>query len=100
IKKRHLVDIITEIFKRHKISETSRMLDRMKDLGFGYSTKAGMTIGLSDIIVLPEKEPILEEAQNKVNNVLKQFRRGLIAEDERYDRVIAIRSEAKDMIQD
>src|SRR5699024_7232986 len=98
-KKGILGDIIAEIFKRFKISETSRMLDRMKDLGFGYSTKAGMTIGLSDIIVLPEKETILEEAQNKVNNVLKQFRRGLITEDERYDRVIAIWSEAKDMIQ-
>src|SRR5699024_9655403 len=99
-KKGILGDIIAEIFKRFKISETSRMLDRTKDLGFGYSTIAGMTIGLSDIIVLPEKETILEEAQNKVNNVLKQFRRGLITEDERYDRVIAIWSEAKDMIQD
>src|SRR5699024_8138787 len=57
-------------------------------------------IGLSDIIVLPEKETILEEVQNKVNNVLKQFRRGLITEDERYERVIAIWSEAKDMMQD
>src|SRR5699024_4631160 len=98
-KKGILGDIIAEIFKRFKISETSRMLDRMKDLGFGYSTKAGMTIGLSDIIVLPEKETILEEAQNKVNNVLKQFCRGLITEDERYDRVIAIWSETKDMIE-
>src|SRR5699024_10762892 len=99
-KKGILGDIIAEIFKRFEISETSRMLDRMKDLGFGYSTKAGMTISSSDIIVLPEKETMLAQAQRKVNNVLKQFRRGLITEDERYDRVIAIWSEAKDMIQD
>src|SRR5699024_8747300 len=77
-KKGILGDIIAEVFKRFKISETSKMLDRMKDLGFSYSTKAGMTVGVSDIVVLKEKEEILEEAQGKVDKVLKQFRRGLI----------------------
>ena len=109
IKKRDLIepfknailgDIIAEVFKRFKISETSRMLDRMKDLGFKYSTKAGITVGVSDIEVLEEKDEILQEAQAKVDNVLKQFRRGLITEEERYDRVIAIWTDAKDDIQD
>ncbi|MGM8216194.1 DNA-directed RNA polymerase subunit beta' [Bacillaceae bacterium W0354] len=95
-----LGDIIAEVFKHYKISETSKMLDRMKDLGFNYSTRAGITIGVSDIVVLPEKQVILEEAQEKVDKVLKQFRRGLITEEERYDRVIAIWTEAKDHIQD
>ncbi|SET72964.1 DNA-directed RNA polymerase subunit beta' [Oceanobacillus limi] len=99
-KKGFLGDIIAEVFKRFQISETSKMLDRMKDLGFSYSTKAGMTVGVSDIVVLAEKEAILEEAQSKVDKVLKQFRRGLITEEERYDRVIAIWSQAKDTIQD
>src|SRR5690625_4957243 len=99
-KKGILGDIIAEVFKRFKITETSKMLDRMKDLGFYYSTRAGMTVGVSDIVVLSEKETILEEAQGKVDNVLKQFRRGLITDDERYDRVIAIWSDAKDVIQD
>ncbi|CDQ41429.1 MULTISPECIES: DNA-directed RNA polymerase subunit beta' [Virgibacillus] len=99
-KKGFLGDIIAEVFKRFKISETSKMLDRMKDLGFSYSTKAGMTVGISDIVVLPEKEEILEEAQMKVDKVLKQFRRGLITDDERYDRVISVWSQAKDTIQD
>ncbi|GGP15425.1 DNA-directed RNA polymerase subunit beta' [Oceanobacillus neutriphilus] len=99
-KKGFLGDIIAEVFKRFKITETSKMLDRMKDLGFSYSTKAGMTVGISDIVVLPEKQGILDEAQSKVDKVLKQFRRGLITEEERYDRVIAIWSEAKDVIQD
>lgn len=71
----------------------------MKDLGFKYSTKAGITVGVADIVVLGEKEVILQEAQAKVDNVLKQFRRGLITEDERYDRVISIWSSAKDVIQ-
>ncbi|MGM9929576.1 MAG: DNA-directed RNA polymerase subunit beta' [Bacillus sp. (in: firmicutes)] len=98
-KKGYLGKIIAEVFKRFKITETSKMLDRMKDLGFKYSTKAGITVGVADIVVLEEKKQIIDEAQNKVDNVLKQFRRGLITEDERYDRVIAIWSAAKDEIQ-
>ena len=98
-KKKILGNIIAEIFKRFKITETSKMLDRMKDLGFKYSTKAGITVGVADIVVLAEKEEILTQAQAKVDNVLKQFRRGLITEDERYDRVISIWSAAKDTIQ-
>ncbi|WP_058305739.1 DNA-directed RNA polymerase subunit beta' [Gracilibacillus massiliensis] len=99
-KKGILGDIIAEVFKKFKISETSKMLDRMKDLGFAYSTKAGITVGVSDIVVLSEKEEILAEAQEKVDKVLKQFRRGLITDEERYDRVISIWSGAKDTIQD
>ncbi|MDQ0163563.1 DNA-directed RNA polymerase subunit beta' [Bacillus alveayuensis] len=98
-KKGILGKIIAEVFKRFAITETSKMLDRLKDLGFKYSTKAGITIGVSDIVVLGEKEEILREAQAKVDNVMKQFRRGLITEDERYDRVISIWSAAKDTIQ-
>ncbi|WP_316572531.1 DNA-directed RNA polymerase subunit beta' [Neobacillus sp. YIM B06451] len=98
-KKKILGNIIAEVFKRFKITETSKMLDRMKDLGFKYSTKAGITVGVADIVVLGEKEEILAEAQSRVDNVQKQFRRGLITEDERYDRVISIWSQAKDTIQ-
>ncbi|WP_010285028.1 DNA-directed RNA polymerase subunit beta' [Bacillus timonensis] len=98
-KKKILGNIIAEVFKRFKITETSKMLDRMKDLGFKHSTKAGITVGVADIVVLAEKEEILAQAQAKVDNVLKQFRRGLITEDERYDRVISIWSAAKDTIQ-
>ncbi|MFJ7471879.1 DNA-directed RNA polymerase subunit beta' [Peribacillus frigoritolerans] len=98
-KKKILGNIIAEVFKRFKITETSKMLDRMKDLGFKYSTKAGITVGVADIVVLKEKQEIITEAQTKVDNVLKQFRRGLITEDERYDRVISIWSAAKDTIQ-
>ncbi|GKU84939.1 DNA-directed RNA polymerase subunit beta' [Niallia sp. NCCP-28] len=98
-KKKILGNIIAEVFKRFKITETSKMLDRMKDLGFRHSTKAGITVGVADIVVLGEKQEIIDEAQKKVDNVLKQFRRGLITEEERYDRVISIWSAAKDVIQ-
>ncbi|TXL61025.1 DNA-directed RNA polymerase subunit beta' [Cerasibacillus terrae] len=99
-KKGFLGDIIAEVFKRFKISETSRMLDLMKDLGFHYATVAGMTVGISDVVVLAEKEELLNEAQEKVDRVLKQFRRGLITEEERYERVISIWSDVKDVVQD
>jgi DNA-directed RNA polymerase subunit beta' len=99
-KKKILGNIIAEVFKRFHITETSRMLDRMKNLGFKYSTRAGITIGISDIVVLPDKGLVLDEAQDKVDKVLKQFRRGLITEEERYDRVISYWSAAKDVIQE
>ena len=67
-KKGILGDIIAEVFKRFQVTETSRMLDRMKDLGFYYSTKAGITMGVSDIVVLPEKQKILDDSENKVSN--------------------------------
>ncbi|MDV6377346.1 DNA-directed RNA polymerase subunit beta' [Sporosarcina sp. GW1-11] len=98
-KKTILGEIIAEIFKRFHITETSRMLDRMKNLGFKYSTRAGITIGISDIVVLPNKAEILHDAQEKVDKVTQQFRRGLITEEERYDRVISYWSAAKDIIQ-
>lgn len=99
-RKKILGNIIAEIFKKFHITETSRMLDRMKNLGFKYSTRAGITVGISDIVVLPNKDEILKEAQDKVDKVTQQFRRGLITEEERYDRVISYWSNAKDVIQD
>ncbi|QDI91512.1 DNA-directed RNA polymerase subunit beta' [Salicibibacter halophilus] len=99
-KKGFLGEIIAEVFKRFQVTATSRMLDSMKDLGFYYSTKAGLTVGISDVVVLSDKQEILDDAESKVNRVMKQFRRGLITEDERYDKVIAIWSEAKDKIQE
>ncbi|TGA96844.1 DNA-directed RNA polymerase subunit beta' [Sporolactobacillus shoreae] len=98
-KKGYLGHIIAEVFKRYKVTETSKFLDRLKALGFQYSTKAGITVGVSDVIVLPEKKEILDKAEEDVQKVMKQFRRGLITEDERYERVVGIWSDAKDTIQ-
>src|SRR5699024_5376168 len=99
-KKGILGDIIAEVFKRYKISETSKMLDRLKGISCSYATKAGMTVGVSDIVNLNEKEELLDEAQEKVDGVTRQFRRELITDEERYNRVISIWSDVKDVIQD
>src|SRR5690625_2530513 len=99
-KKGILGDIIAEVFKQYKISETSKMLDRLKDLGFEYSTKAGMTVSVSDIVTLKEKPQLLNEAQSEVDKIQRVFQRGLITEEERYNQVIAIWNEVKEVIQD
>ncbi|EUJ21777.1 DNA-directed RNA polymerase subunit beta' [Listeria aquatica] len=99
-KKKILGNIIAEVFKRFHITETSKMLDRMKDLGFKISTKAGITVGIADILTLSEKGEILEEAHDMVEKITKQFRRGLITDEERYERVIGVWNAAKDEIQE
>ncbi|AXY26638.1 DNA-directed RNA polymerase subunit beta' [Suicoccus acidiformans] len=99
-KKKNLGNIIAEVFKRYKVTETSNMLDRMKDLGYHYSTQAGITVGVADVIRLESKHQILEEAHEHVEKITKQYRRGLITEDERYNSVIRTWEKAKDDIQD
>ncbi|MGY3724635.1 DNA-directed RNA polymerase subunit beta' [Granulicatella balaenopterae] len=98
-KKKNLGQIIAEVFKKFHITETSMMLDRMKDLGYKYSTKAGITVGIADITVAANKYDILDSAHKQVENISKLFRRGLITDDERYERVIETWNNAKDLIQ-
>ncbi|RRG18887.1 DNA-directed RNA polymerase subunit beta' [Weissella viridescens] len=96
--KGYLSDIIAQIYKIYKVTETSLLLDRMKDLGYDISTKSGLTVGMADVTELKEKPAIVEAAHKQVATVTKQFRRGLITDDERYERVIAIWNKAKDDI--
>ena len=98
-KKKNLGQIIAEVFKRFHITETSMMLDRMKDLRYKYSTRAGLTVGIADISVAGNKKEILSDAHNQVDEISKLFRRGLITDDERYERVIETWNAAKDEIQ-
>ena len=83
-KKKNLGNIIAEIFKRFRTTETSALLDRLKDLGYYHSTLAGLTVGIADIPVIDNKAEIIEESHERVEQIKKQFRRGMITEDERY----------------
>ncbi|KRM17856.1 DNA-directed RNA polymerase subunit beta [Ligilactobacillus hayakitensis DSM 18933 = JCM 14209] len=94
-----LSDIIAQVYKEYKVTATAELLDRMKDLGYYESTKSGLTVGIADVTVLDEKPEIIAEAHKNVATVAKQFRRGLITDDERYNRVIQIWNKAKDDIQ-
>ena len=97
--KKDLQNIIAQIFKRYKTTETSIMLDKLKDLGFKYSSIAGVTFSESDIVSSEEKPKIIEDAKEKVEKVNKQFQRGLITETERFSNVIDIWTKAKDNVQ-
>lgn len=98
-KKGFLSKIISEVFKQFHTTETSVMLDRLKDLGFKYSSKAGITVGVSDVFVLPNKYEILDDSQKNVDKIISLYKKGLLTEEERYQNVIAQWANAKDAIQ-
>ncbi|MFY9113720.1 MAG: DNA-directed RNA polymerase subunit beta', partial [Dethiobacteria bacterium] len=83
-------------YRKYGNTKTSEILDDIKKLGFGFATKAGITVSIEEIIVPKEKEQILGNAEEKVDEIDRKFRRGLITEKERYDRVIDIWSKTKD----
>ena len=96
--KKVLTQLIAQIYKRYHTTETSIMLDKMKDLGFKESTLSGISIGIGDIIASKNKEKILADATEKVTQVNKQFKRGLITDRERYEKVVKTWNNAKDEI--
>ncbi|MBR1718032.1 MAG: DNA-directed RNA polymerase subunit beta' [Bacilli bacterium] len=98
--KKVLTKLIAQIYKRYQTTETSIMLDKMKDLGFNESTLSGISIGIGDIIVSKDKPEILAAAREKVAKINKQYKRGIITEDERYENVIASWNEARTKIAD
>jgi DNA-directed RNA polymerase subunit beta' len=98
VDRKELTRLVSDLFRRFGNSITADVLDNIKELGFTYATRAGTTISISDIVVPPEKAEILREAENQVAQVDRQYRRGLITQEERYERIIAIWTEAKDKV--
>ena len=94
-----LESIIAQIFKRYKTTETSIMLDKIKDLGFKYSTVAVITVSISDVVTSEHKEELIAEAQKMVEKVNKQYQRGLITDEERLEKVIQTWHSCKDKVQ-
>ena len=95
-----IVRLIAQIYKRYHTTETSVMLDAIKDLGFKYSTLSGISISIDDIQESPVKKDIIAEANKKIDTITKQFKRGLITDKERYDNVIQTWFDAKSKIYD
>ena len=94
-----LESIIAQTFKRYKTTETSIMLDRLKDLGFKYSTIAGITVSAADVKVSKNKNKIIEDSNKIVDTINKQYSRGLITNEERYNKVIEVWNNAKNEVQ-
>ena len=94
-----LENVIAQIFKRYKTTETSIMLDKLKDLGFKYSTIAGITVSISDVVTSDKKDEIIAQANKLVASINKQYNRGLITNEERFEKVIATWDQAKNEVQ-
>ena len=93
-----LEKIIAQVFKRYKTTETSTMLDNLKDLGFKYSTISGITVSMADVEISKKKPEIVAEAQRTVDKINKQYKRGLITEEERFNNVISTWNNATDQV--
>ncbi|MCX8075027.1 MAG: DNA-directed RNA polymerase subunit beta' [Clostridia bacterium] len=99
VRKKELGVIIDKCIATHGIPKTAEVLDAIKSNGFKYSTKAAVTVSVADIEVPEIKTKLLEEAENKVEGVLKNYRRGLISDEERYNETIKIWSKTTEEIQ-
>jgi len=98
--KKTLSMLIAQIFKRYKTTETSMMLDNLKDLGFKYSTIAGITVSVADVVTSSKKGEIIAESKKMVDKINKQYQRGIITEAERYNSVIETWTKATDQVKD
>ncbi len=88
VKKKGLKQILEKVINTHGSTKTAEVLDDIKSTGYKYSTKAAMTVSISDMTVPESKPEMLENAQNIVDKITANFRRGLITEEERYRAVV------------
>ncbi len=88
--KKNLGTIVAKCITKHGLSKTAEVLDYIKATGFKYSTKGAITVSVADVSVPEKKKEILAQAEEQVDNIIKQYRRGLITEEERYSSIIKI----------
>jgi DNA-directed RNA polymerase subunit beta' len=98
IRKNFMGSLIALCYRKYGNTKTAEILDDIKNIGFKYATIAGVTIGIDDIVVPGTKDAILSDADLQVEEIEKQYSKGFITADERYDRVISIWQKAKDTI--
>ena len=96
VKKGTLGDILDRCIKVHGLTKTAEVLDAIKSLGYKFSTKGAITVGVEDIIVPPEKEQLIAETEKIVDRITKEYRRGLITDEERYKNIIEAWTKAID----
>ncbi len=96
--KKQLGQIIKKCINTHGATETAILLDNIKDLGFKFSTRGALTVSVSDMAIPKQKQDFLNEAQAEVDKVTKLFRRGLMTDEERYNKVIMAWNVANDKI--
>lgn len=100
VKKKNLGKIIEKCINVHGLNRSAELLDYIKATGFKYSTTGAITVSIDDVKVPEAKKEILEQASKQVETVLKQYKRGLITEEERYNSVVKIWEKATDDVKD
>ena len=100
VDKKKLSQIIDKCIKKHGTAKTSEMLDAVKNQGFQYSTKGAITVAVCDAIIPPNKAELLAEAEKQVDAIRRQYDRGFISEEVRYDRVIKVWEETTNKVRD
>ncbi|MGN0625230.1 MAG: DNA-directed RNA polymerase subunit beta', partial [Oscillospiraceae bacterium] len=98
--KKQLGQIIEKCIRMHGTATTAEVLDRIKAQGFKYSTRSAITVAVCDAVIPPQKKELMEEADQKIDKITKQYRRGLISNDERYQMVIKTWNETTDKVAD
>ena len=98
--KKELGKLVANCYNHFGATKTAEVIDAVKNLGYHYACLAGMTVAISDVIVPPKKKTIIADTQKVVNKVERQFDRGLITEEERYNKVIKLWSKATDDVAD
>ena len=98
IGKKQMGKLVNDCFKKLGFKATGDLLDSVKSLGFHYALVSGISIGIYDVAVPPEKDGILEDGDEKVEQIKRYFRRGLMTDDERYRRVVEIWSAKTDEV--
>ena len=86
--KKQLKQILEKVINTHGSTATAEVLDAVKATGYKYSTRAAMTVAIADMTVPPEKPEMIAQAQETVDKITKNFKRGLITEEERYKEVV------------
>ena len=100
VKKKQLGDIIERCIRVHGTARTSEVLDRIKAQGLKYSTRSGLTVAVVDAVIPPEKAEIVAEADKKVQEIRRQYDRGFISDDVRYERVVKTWNDATQKVRD
>ena len=86
--KKGLKQILEKVINTHGATKTAEVLDDIKAMGYKYSTRAAMTVSISDMTVPPEKPELIQKAQDTVDKITRNYKRGLITEEERYKEVV------------
>ena len=100
VKKKQLGNIIDRCIRVHGTARTAEVLDRIKAQGLKYSTRSGLTVAVVDAVIPPEKADIIAEADKKVLDIRRQYDRGFISDDVRYERVVKTWNEATQRVRD